>query len=176
MAETMRWSLIAGLFVAGWLLSKSHREAVRKCARVLPVAAGMILVGLTLTGWLRLVADPFEIHRWAGQALIIVVWLGIPFAVGVLFQRHFRRRPIASICQLLTLLFLFALVFLAALTGYLGPSHANETGQQIRNVSEETRTRFNILHLFVLPGLCFALLIQWWRLFAPATDDRTRST
>jgi hypothetical protein len=160
MVVMVHWLLLAGFIVAAWFISKRHREAAGKIGRLLPVAAGIVLLSSAITGWLRADGVLTNIHRWTGHALVVIIWLGVPFAIGVLLQQHVRCRSTTAVCQLFAFLVVLGSVSLAGFTGYLGPSHLDSIG-------EETRNRFNILHPFFLPGLIFALLFEWWWFFSP---------
>jgi cytochrome bd-type quinol oxidase subunit 2 len=137
-------------------------ESARKAVRVLSVIVAAIFLAMALTGLARSQPTAYSIHKWSGHALVIAVCSFVPFSAGVGLQRNIRRRPGFAIAQTIVLLSLLALVLLASFTGYLGPSH-------VEDVSESTRNRFTILHLFALPSLIAILLTAWYWLFRPPT-------
>jgi hypothetical protein len=114
---------------------------------------------LVLTGLLRTTLQPVELHRWSGHGLVIFLWLGVPFASGVMWERYFRWPALSAILQFVALLAVLAIGLLAAVTGYLGPT--------FHPISEEAGIRFAVLHKLFLPGILSALLLQWWWYFRP---------
>ena len=120
----------------------------------------MMLLSLVVTGWLRHSEPAISIHLWFGHVLVIVAYLGFPFAAGVMLQRQIRQRPILAIVRLLALIFFFGLTLLASMTGYLGPSHASPSVSQL---SEESQTRFAFIHMLALPLLLAIMTTElWW--------------
>jgi hypothetical protein len=170
MAELVTRGLVfLGLIVAGWLVSKYRSELARKTVRILPIIAGVLVGSLVLTGYLRMMGMPTmglnaETHRWTGHAIVIFLWLSMPFGGGVLLQKCFRRRTLIAVLQLVVLLIIPAIGLLASITGYLGPTYSPP-------VSEETHKRFEILHEYFLPGILVALLVEWWWFFRPQTSS-----
>ena len=160
MNELVRLLLFPAIVLAAWLISRKRNASARKSARLMSVFLATILVCIAVTGWFRPVGEAATIHRWAGHALVLAAWLFVPFAVGVALQHHIHQRPIGAIAQVLALLLLLGLTLLASFTGYLGPSHADQ-------LTQETRNRFHVLHLFVLPGLVAVLLAFWFWFFRP---------
>ena len=121
------------------------------------VTALLMLGCLLVSGLLEPVYVPNETHRLIGSALVIFVWLCTPFSIGVLFHTKISRTPGVAIIQGVGLLFSAAVSILAAITGYLGPSHGHN------NV--ETLNRFVVLHEFVLPAVLAALFLAWFWYF-----------
>ena len=162
MSDTLRWLLLPVIIGLGWVASRTHEARARKAARCLALIAGALLVLLGISGLLRgggLLAD---IHRWTGHAVVIVLWLGVPFAIGVTLQQDLTRRPVAAVVQVLALLLGLAIALAASMTGYLGPTNSAPVDPAI---DQETYNRFRVLHFVVLPGLCAALMVQWWWYF-----------
>jgi cytochrome bd-type quinol oxidase subunit 2 len=168
MVRLLPWFIVAATFVAGWYASKRHSKLSRKAARFMPVMAALILCVIAVTGWFPSAGNDLPTHRWAGHALVILAWLSVPFAMGVLLQQEFRKRPTAVFSQAITFVVVFCIVSLTAFTGYLGPSN-------LQNVGEETLNRFKVLHLYVLPAILLALLVQWWWYFRPNKGDQTET-
>lgn len=148
-----------GMIAVAWWVSTRYEERSRRIAGLLPIVAVGALCCLVPTGVLRndRLAD---MHSWVGHALGSFLWLSVPFAIGWLLERDIRRRPVRAIVRSLAPLSTLALGLLASATGYLGPTHSAA-------ISEETRNRFQVLHLFVLPTLLTLLLVIWRRLFLP---------
>jgi hypothetical protein len=157
----VRLLLFPLIAVVAWLLSSRNGESARKAVRVLSVIVAAIFLVTALTGLARSQPTASSIHKWSGHASVIAVWLFVPFSVGVGLQRNIRHRPGFAVAQTIVLLSSLALVLLASFTGYLAPSH-------VEDVSEATRNRFTILHLFALPSLIALLLTVWYWLFRPA--------
>ena len=156
----MGWLLFFGITAVTWYVAGVRGELARKLARLLPIAPGIVLGILIVSGCSRAMGGAGATHRWAGHALVIVLWACVPFAVGALLRLYFRTRPVVAIVQLVTLLFVLCIGLLSSFTGYLGPSHHDALG-------EETHNRFVILHLYFLPALFLLLLIEWWWFFRP---------
>ena len=169
MSEPVRLLFFPLIAVVACFLSSRKGESARKAVRVLSIIAAAVFLIIAATGVARSQSTASRLHEWSGHALVIAVWLFVPFSVGIGLQRNIRRRPGLAIAQTTVLLSLLALVSLASLTGYLGPSH-------FEDVSVETRNRFAVLHPFVLPSLVAALLTAWYWLFRPHPPRATEQT
>ncbi len=165
----MQLVLFPVIAVVAWFLSSRHGESVRKAVRVLSIIAATAFLVIASTGLARSQPTASSVHKWSGHALVIAVWLFVPFSIGVGLQRNIRRRPGFAIAQTMMLLSLLAFVLLASFTGYLAPSH-------VEDVSEETRNRFTAIHLFALPSLVATLLTGWYWLFRPHTARAAEQT
>jgi cytochrome bd-type quinol oxidase subunit 2 len=155
------------LMGAGWLAAHLSPELSRLLARGIGLLAAILLTLLCGSGVLSLfgvpVGVPDELHRWTGHGLVIIVWQGVPFSMGVLLRRQIRRSPLTAILQTLALLIcLFATLF-ASFSGYLNipPDSPSNT---------ETHGRFTVLHLFVSPTLLAFLLFVWIWSFRRVTN------
>jgi len=162
MNEILRLLSFPITVVIAWLVSRRHPEVARRVARCLSIFAAMIFLVIVASGWMRSEAVTSSVHKWSGHALVIAIWLSVPFSAGVVLQRKLRLRPAIAIAQIVVLLLLLGLVLLASMTGYLAPS-------QIEDIEQETKNRFNVLHLFALPFLIATLLCAWCWLFRPRT-------
>ncbi|MEX0712558.1 MAG: hypothetical protein WD278_09425 [Pirellulales bacterium] len=155
--------IFSALVPIGWLLSGRRPEPARKSARALAVLLAVLLLGLAVAGSLHQAAPAPILHRWGGHAFVILAWLSAPFALGVLLERSVRRRPFSAAFQALLLFAFLGLSILAGFTGYLGPSH-------VQPADEETRIRFTVLHLFILPALIGTLAVAWLWLLRPGNQ------
>jgi hypothetical protein len=84
MPDITRGILFLGLAIAGWMVSKHSGEFARISMRAAPMIAGVFTCCLALTGFFRTVGLNAETHRWTGHALVIYLWLYVPFAIGYL--------------------------------------------------------------------------------------------
>lgn len=166
MTDIVRLLLFPAIAVGAWFVSRRHRGLARKSARTLAGLVAMVLLCVAVAGWSLSGEATAVTHRWAGHALLIVVWLSVPFGVGVSLQRNFRQRPIVAIAQSLGFFALLGAVMLASFTGYLGPTRT-------AYVDGATYNRFKVLHLFVLPGIIAILTLGWCWAFRPCNDDFT---
>jgi hypothetical protein len=168
MAEALRCLLFPIIVVAAMRLSASRPELCRKYARAVAVVLLAFSCVQVATGILRSGRNDAigELHRWNGHIFLIAAWLFAPFAIGVLWQQKFRRRPGLAIAQSLLLMMVVAAVLLASFTGYLGPSYTNM-------LAEETRHRFRVLHFYVFPGAMAVLLLGWWWFLRRPQDSET---
>lgn len=163
------WLVISATFTAGWFISHGYGELARRCARSVFAISILVLLALAISGAFHDREAARSFHRWTAHGITIFLWLAIPFAIAVLLQQNFRRRPSAAIAQLIALLLVFGSTVLCAFTGYLWPTGSENA------VGEETLNRFLILHLFVFPATTFALCVEsyWYfgRTNSPAPSD-----
>lgn len=169
--DIVRWLLIPAIIVAAWAVSKTYPQRMRSTVRCLPIVASTLLALLMISGLLREGGLLAEIHRWTGHVLFVVLWLSVPFGMGVVLQQDLRKRPAAAVAQALVLLLGLAIALAASVTAYLGPGNSTPADPTI---GEETYNRFLVLHAVVLPGLCAALMVQWWWYFRPMAHATER--
>jgi hypothetical protein len=164
MADVLRFLLLPILIAAGWQASAHRREASRRAVRFAAVIA--------LAGWAVIVATGLaqsagftlsSSHRWIGHALFTFTWLLVPLMIGVRVQQNGRM-----LLMLLLGAATLGIIFLNGVTGYLGPSHGD-----VR--SEETVTRFYVLHCAVLPAIAAILLGLWPYILRPRRSYETPS-
>jgi hypothetical protein len=136
--------------------------------RVLAALFAAGLVCLVVTGLLTAQPSIHALHRWSAHAMVIFAWVMLPLAIGL---RYAIGSGSIKFVALLAVLFL-GLLF-TSVTGYLGPSTAAEYGEQL---GEETKNRFVVLHMGVLPAvLCLLSGIWVWAAFARGTSVTTVS-
>lgn len=167
MPDLARGFVFLGLAIAGWMASKHCGRFARITIRVAPLIAAVFTCCLALTGFFRTVGSNAETHRWTGHALVIFLWLYVPFAIGILLYVH-GRTSIAAV-QSIVFLAILSLGLLCAITGYLP-----QTG--LEPLSEETYLRFEILHKYALPSIFFALLVESWWFFRPRRPSAQPNT
>lgn len=160
----MQLFLFPAIVVVAWFLSRKRPEWVRKVCRFLAFVVFCQLFAIALTGIFR--EGTVEMHKWIGHGLQITVWLSVPICIGSTLQRNSARRKISAVCQTFLLLGVLGAALLAALTGYLGPSHRE-------NISEESLNRFVILHQIALPAAMATLCLAW--LWCFRRDERGES-
>ncbi|WP_254509642.1 hypothetical protein [Anatilimnocola floriformis] len=165
MPDAIRGLLFFGVAAVGWVFAHHSSELARKMARILPIVAGAGVCWLLLTGLVRNLVPHVDLHRWSGHAIVIFLWLAVPFAAGVVLERNWRRPSSMVILHFLALLAVLAIGLITAISGYLGPSNSAADG--VAAMAEETAKRFDTLHKCVLPGVFSVLLVQWWRIFRP---------
>jgi hypothetical protein len=133
---------------------------MRRVSRCLAVANGLALLCIIATGWLPRTAPIVATHRWLPHGLFILDWSAIPLAIGETLARS-RMRPIATAGRASGLIILLGVVFVASITGYLGPSSQGPSDAM-------TLRRFQMLHYCVLPALAVALVVWWYYSLAAA--------
>ena len=164
MSNTVRFLWFPAVVVAAVFLSRRWPEAMRRDSRLLAAINGVALLCIIATGWLPRIEPIAAIHRWLPHGLFIVDWTAIPFAIGEVLVR-FRARPLAAAGRASGLLLLLFVLFLASITGYLGPSYAPLDPMNFR--------RFQVLHYGVFPTLGVALAIWWYDVGKSKSSDRT---
>ena len=141
-------------------------ETARRLAQCMAVVVAALVAWLVVTGYFHANPTSQNIHRWVGIMIVSIVLLFVPFAVGVALQQNIRGRPVATISQVLALLFLLGFTYLASVTGYLDPSHAS-------NITDENQIRFRVLHVVALPFLITIILCSslWFFRRGKSGDD-----
>src|SRR5262245_58094953 len=120
----------------------------------------LCLVNLVVSGLLA--ENPWfhGIHRWSAHGLVIYAWLVVPVAIAA---RYGEGKGTWKIVALLVFVVLGLLH--TSFTGYLGPMSAAEYGEQL---SEETKNRFMVIHMFLQPAILIAMATIWmwlaWRI------------
>jgi hypothetical protein len=152
------------LIAAGWVCSHNRPNVTRIVARCVALLAGVSLGMIAISGQLRSLPAVADFHKWMGRGMLIVQWLGIPFAAGVILRQQIRSHMVVAIGYSLALVCTLVVSFLASITGYLGPLNNPET-------TEETRNRFVILHMFVLPAMLAILRCVWFFALRPLTES-----
>jgi hypothetical protein len=140
------------IILAAVLSARRWPRSMRWASRCLAVANGLVLLSIIATGWIQRPATVVAAHRWLPHVLFVFDWSAIPFALGETLARP-RMRPIVIAARVSGLVMLLGVVFLASITGYLGPSHASLDAMNFR--------RFQVLHYWLWPALAVALVI-WW--------------
>lgn len=157
MSDSIRLVLFPMMIAVGWIASRYERELARQLGQAIALATLAVQATVLGSGIFRSEATP-DFHRWSGQGMLILVWVGVPLAIGVVAQRGIRTRPVPTVMQIACLLLLLGFTFSANLTGYLGPS----SGAMRSEYLEETKNRFVVLHQIFLPTIIVVLLISWW--------------
>ncbi len=148
------------VITAAVLLSRRWPRPMRLTSRSLAAVNGLVLLIIIATGWLHRAGPVAMAHRWLPHALFILDWSAVPLAIGIV-SAHPGRRPVATAARAVGLLILWATLFLASITGYLGPSHGQTDSMSFR--------RFQVLHYGVWPVLAIALVFWWYR--SPTAQD-----
>ncbi len=130
---------------------------MRRVARSLALVTSAFLVFIAVTGWGHRHEPTAVTHRSMSHGLLIYVWSAIPIAVSFTLTGH--RRPFTAAARVFALLALLGLLFLASLTGYLGPSNGA--------TEPFTLVRFQLLHFWVLPTFALALTFAWYYWLGP---------
>ena len=115
--------------------------------------SGAIVMILLLTGILG-----SGMHRYAGHAFVIVVWLLAPAAIGVSVGEAIRSRRWWRIAHVLIPILLLGFGVFASVTGYL---------PQVPTASDPQHLRFIVLHKTVLPILLGIVLASWFLISRP---------
>lgn len=118
-------------------------------------ASFAIAACMVITGYYHSAQSVARGHLWTGHALLIAVWLFVPFVIGIVLQQSGRRWSAATILQCLSLLLLLGMTLLASLSGYLGPTHQQQPG-------EESYNQFAVLHYYASPRAIGIMLIGWF--------------
>lgn len=167
MGAMLPWLWLPCVATVGWFVARRDAEfADRTCRQFAMITSGILAVAV-LSGVAGTFAGADLVHRWTSPVLIVLLWQAAPFSAGVLLRREFFDRPVLASVKGGALLALFGVTWLASLTGYLGPSNHEAP-------MEETRNRFVVLHLWVLPALAAMLHGGWfWILRREATRATT---
>jgi hypothetical protein len=160
MRDLARFLYVPVMIIVAVMSSRRWPGAMREVSRGLAAANGLVILCIMATGWIHSAGPAGAIHRWLPHGLFIVDWSAIPLAVGVALARS-RRRPIAAAARAIGILTLSGAIFLASITGYLGPSYGPIDPMSFR--------RFQVLHYWVFPSLAIAL-VSWWYLSSALTD------
>jgi hypothetical protein len=142
------------VIMAAVLLSRRWPRPMQRASRCLAALNGLALLCIFATGWLYRAGPVATVHRWLPHGLFMLDWSAIPLAIGVAAARP-RRRPIATAARALGLLILLGTLFLASITGYLGPSRGPIDTMSFR--------RFQVLHYWVWPSVAIVLVVRWYR-------------
>jgi hypothetical protein len=136
------------------------QQALLVLQRALATLCSAGLACLLITGFLTAQPSIHAIHRSIAHGMVIFAWVMLPLAVGLRYASGW-----GSIKFVLLLAFIFLGLLLTSFTGYLGPMAAAEHGEQI---GEETRNRFIVLHMRVLPAVLCLLSGTWlWLAWRP---------
>jgi len=132
-----------------------HRTLVLALAviRAGMVLSGAIVMNLLLTGILN-----SGLHRYAGHAFVILVWLLAPAAIGVSVGEAIRSHRWWRLTHVLLPIMLLGFGVFAAVTGYL---------RQVPTASDPQQLRFIVLHMTVMPILLGIVLASWFLLSRP---------
>ena len=164
MNEVLGLLVFPVMIAAGWVFGWNWPVFIRRVTRGMVGVFGLALLSVILTGighrsgWI----DMF--HHWMSPALIILGWYVVPFSMGVRISLS-RRGPYATAGACLVPLALLGVIFLATITGYLGPSHG-----QINPMSLQ---RFRVMHYGVWPVLAVALAVTWFGGLGPKRNEQS---
>ncbi|QDU94538.1 hypothetical protein [Lignipirellula cremea] len=167
--DLLRLLLIPLLLAMGWFLSAGLGAPLSRVVGMLPVVATSVFLATLISGITRTPSEGSSVHGLCGHLMLIVLWLLVPFSIGVAVQRNIFRRPGLAMLQSLVLLALLGLTLLTTFTGYLWPGLADA-------LQEERRHRWIVLHLFVLPVLLAVLIAAWYWLFLPTVPVATEAS
>lgn len=166
----MIWLIVIVLiFVAALNWAFRSEASLRRFTHWAIAGILAVCVALSATGLLKVISPApnprstpavDSIHRWVGVALPNIIGGLAPLciAVGVRWLMMPGKRWHGAL-QIAASLGVFALSFLASLTGYLGPSHVHYNA--LLRYREETFNRFQVLHVVVLPSMLTCLLAAW---------------
>ncbi len=157
MSDTARILCFPLLIIGAVLVSRRWPRAMRRASRCLAVASGFALLCIIATGWLHRPASVAATHKWMSHGLMILDWNAIPLAVGEALARY-SGRPLATAARVFGLLCFLFVVFLASITGYVGPSYGPIDAMNFH--------RFQVLHYWLFPALAVALVIWWYHSLA----------
>lgn len=168
MFNLLRFALLPALLAMGWWASRRHPRIARLGAWGTALCFKVCLGILVVTGCFHGQPDMAWVHRWGAHAMVILAWLTIPLAAGILLAQDLRLRPVAALWWCVVAFLLFAMLVLASLTGYLGPTTQGP-------LDADTLRRFRTLHFAVLPGVIVGLLIVWMKLARPTSPKTVRT-
>jgi hypothetical protein len=135
------------------LLGRRWPTALRRASRCLAGVVGAALLGIVVSGLAHGSRPAAAIHRWLPHGLLILARSAIPLAIGVTLAGS-RRRPFVRAGRSLGLVLLLGALWVASLTGYLGPSQGP--------IDAVSLARFRMLHYGLCPSVSFALVIWWY--------------
>jgi hypothetical protein len=165
MDDAARMASFPVTIAVGMLLGWRRPELLRRVARAFAAVTGIALGCIIATGWGHDQELASSIHRWLSHSLFILTWNTVPFTVGVALARS-RGRPVATVRDILVPVAVLGIIFLASVTGYLGPSH--------RPIGPMTLNRFRVFHYGVFPSLAVGLSALWYAGFGPHRPDSIR--
>ena len=155
------------MITAGALLSQRWPGIMRRISRCLAAVTGGTLLFVIAAGLAYRQGPVATTHRWLphGLFIFIMAWSAIPFAIGVTLTRS-GGRPFTAAARTLGLLVLLGVIFLASVTGYLGPSHGPVDAMTLR--------RFQVLHYAVWPSIAIVLVAWWYHSLRSDRETPTR--
>jgi hypothetical protein len=160
MNDTARVLCFPAIIAAGVVLCRRWPGLMRRASRCLAVVNGLAVLVIIAAGWGLRPGHFAAAHRWLAHGLFVLDWSAIPLAIGVTFYGA-RTHPVAAAARATGLLMLLGVIFLASVTGYLGPSYGHIDAMSFR--------RFQVLHYWVWPLLAIAL-VSWWCISTTAAD------
>jgi hypothetical protein len=152
---------------AGIVLGRRCPADVRRIARGLALLVGFAFFVIIVTGLGPPSGPTRVIHHWLPHGVFLLDWYVVAFSVGVILASP-GRHPLARVAFGLVPVWFLGVIVLAALTGYLGPSH----GQTDPNALD----RFRVLHFWAWPALGAALWAAWYRGLRPGPRDVSTGT
>lgn len=96
--------------------------------------------------------------------MIILAWVSVPYAIGVVLERNLRRRPFNAVVQMVCLTLFLSTTLIAYVTGFLGPG---STG----TLDEVSRSWFTAYHQAVLPVMMVLFLMLWLQFLKRPSDN-----
>lgn len=153
MKTALQLLLVPTLLVLGWILA-------RRCQWgpvIQRIATGGVVAGVLVLLVSGLLIDVHSVvhatHRWTAHLLVIWMWTFGLLSIGARYGEGWGdwKFELLIVC-------LGGSLLVTSFTGYLGPRTAAEYGEELL---EETKNRFIVLHMFVLPGVVGALATCW---------------
>ena len=164
----MIWLIVLVLiFVAALNWAFRAEASLRRAMHWAIVTLLTVCVVLSATGLVKAISPApnsgsmqavDNIHRWVGVMLPIVIGGLAPLfiAIGVRWLTTSGKRWHGAL-QVAASLGVFALSFLASVTGYIGPTYMLYDGP----MAAESLLRFRVYHMGIFPVMLVGTLVAW---------------
>jgi hypothetical protein len=144
------------LFAIAVIFAQRFRSELRKLSLFLVIVALVLFASLVMTG---IMYEPDstlgDVHKWLGHLSVVNLWTAAPLSLGFFLRVRLRPRPVATPAYCFLILCAVACDLSTSFTGYPGPSHNNYETESV------DATRFEVLHMFVLPAITGLLVSTW---------------
>jgi hypothetical protein len=161
MSKAVGFLWLPVLVAAALILSRRWPIGMRRASRGLAISVGLAVVCVVITGLAHGSNVAATIHRWLSHGLLVWAWSVILPSIGIALVGA-RSRPIVALMRTFGLSLLLVVLFVASLTGYLGPSRGP--------IDALSLARFRMLHFRLWPTVSIVLISAWY--YQPKAERR----